>query len=127
MPASSNPNDLVPSDTTLAQTWLDDGGRAIDPSHDELTREFRELVEEGGALLRSMTNLSGDALVRARARFRGRLAGAKSRLIGSSGAAVGRGRQVAAAADNYARTNPWPAIGIAAGVGFLIGLLATRR
>ncbi|PPA05332.1 DUF883 domain-containing protein, partial [Pseudomonas sp. MWU12-2312b] len=27
----------------------------------------------------------------------------------------------------YVQANPWQSVGIAAGVGFLIGLLATRR
>ena len=31
------------------------------------------------------------------------------------------------AAEDYVQSNPWQSVGIAAGVGFLIGLLATRR
>ena len=31
------------------------------------------------------------------------------------------------ATEEYVQANPWQSVGIAAGVGFLIGLLATRR
>jgi ElaB/YqjD/DUF883 family membrane-anchored ribosome-binding protein len=30
-------------------------------------------------------------------------------------------------AENFIQTNPWPAVGIAAGVGFLIGVIVARR
>ena len=31
------------------------------------------------------------------------------------------------ATEDYVQSNPWQSVGIAAGVGFLIGLLASRR
>jgi ElaB/YqjD/DUF883 family membrane-anchored ribosome-binding protein len=30
-------------------------------------------------------------------------------------------------AENFIQTNPWPAVGIAAGVGFLLGVIVARR
>ena len=30
-------------------------------------------------------------------------------------------------AENFIQTNPWPAVAIAAGVGFLVGVIAARR
>ncbi len=38
-----------------------------------------------------------------------------------------RGRDAAVAADDYVHDNPWAAIGVAAGVGFVIGALMARR
>ncbi|MGO1272576.1 MAG: DUF883 family protein, partial [Pseudomonas helleri] len=38
-----------------------------------------------------------------------------------------RGEAAVTAAEDYVQSNPWQSVGIAAGVGFLIGLLATRR
>ncbi|MEL6078656.1 DUF883 family protein, partial [Stenotrophomonas maltophilia] len=38
-----------------------------------------------------------------------------------------RGQAAVTAAEDYVQSNPWQSVGIAAGVGFLIGLLATRR
>ena len=36
-------------------------------------------------------------------------------------------RQAAKATDHWVHDNPWKAIGVAAGVGVLIGLLINRR
>jgi ElaB/YqjD/DUF883 family membrane-anchored ribosome-binding protein len=36
-------------------------------------------------------------------------------------------RVLAGEADEYVRGNPWRAVGIAAGVGLVLGLLMTRR
>lgn len=36
-------------------------------------------------------------------------------------------KDAARQADDYVRTNPWQAVGIAAGVGLVIGLLLKRR
>jgi ElaB/YqjD/DUF883 family membrane-anchored ribosome-binding protein len=38
-----------------------------------------------------------------------------------------RGRQAAAATDDYVHANPWPVIGAAAGIGVLLGILLSRR
>jgi len=36
-------------------------------------------------------------------------------------------REAAANADEYVHANPWQAVGAAAGVGLLLGLLLSRR
>ena len=38
-----------------------------------------------------------------------------------------RGQAAVTATEDYVQANPWQSVGIAAGVGFLIGLLASRR
>jgi ElaB/YqjD/DUF883 family membrane-anchored ribosome-binding protein len=42
-------------------------------------------------------------------------------------AAVGQARDATDQVDKYVRHNPWYAIGVAAGAGFLLGLLVRRR
>jgi len=103
------------------------GGRARARSKDELMRDFRNLVSDGEALVRSTADLSGDALVEAREQFRGRLADAKARVGEASRIAVAKGRHAAEATDEYIHRNPWPVIGVAAGVGFVVGALLIRR
>ena len=36
-------------------------------------------------------------------------------------------KAAAKAADDYVRANPWQAVGISAAVGFMFGMLITRR
>jgi ElaB/YqjD/DUF883 family membrane-anchored ribosome-binding protein len=38
-----------------------------------------------------------------------------------------RAREAAQKTNAYVHENPWPSIGVAAGVGFLVGLLLGRR
>ena len=38
-----------------------------------------------------------------------------------------RAKAAARATDDFVHDNPWKAIGIAAGVGFLLGLLVNRK
>lgn len=40
---------------------------------------------------------------------------------------VDRAKEAVCETDRYVRNNPWPSIGIAAGVGILIGVLIRRR
>jgi len=42
-------------------------------------------------------------------------------------AAVRKGRKIAHDTDEYVHEHPWRAIGIAAGVGLLVGMLIARR
>ena len=95
-------------------------------SKDELMNDFRNLISEGEALLRSTASLSGDALAQAREQFRGTLAQAKIRVADTSRAAMDKGRQAAAATDGYVRSNPWQAVGIGMILGIAIGLWRRR-
>ena len=42
-------------------------------------------------------------------------------------AVVEKTKAAARATDDYVHDNPWKAVGVAAGVGFLLGLLVNRR
>ncbi len=52
---------------------------------------------------------------------------AKVRLEGIEEEALEHARVLAGEADEYVRGNPWQAVGIAAGIGLVLGLLMSRR
>lgn len=104
-----------------------DSARALARSKEELVGDFRELIREGEALLRSTASLSGEALGQARDRFRATLKDAKERVGDASFVAMDRGREALAATDGVVRANPWWAVGAAAGLGFVLGALLVRR
>lgn len=104
-----------------------DADRALAKSKDDLMRDFRNLIQGGEALLKSTSNLSGEAFAQAREQFRIQLASARTRVAAASRVAAEKGRQAAAVTDDYVHANPWPAIGVAAGVGFIVGALLSRR
>ena len=118
-------DDAVPRNSEHMQ--FEEGSAALERSKDELIREFRKLIDEGEALLTSTTSLSGEALAQARERFRARLTELKTRIDDLTAAGRDIGRRAVVAADGYVRENPWPAVGVATGLGFVIGALAIRR
>ena len=124
--STSNGGKPEASMNTGAPPYRDDS-ETLGRSKDELIKEFRNLINDGEALLKSTTTLSGEALAQARAQFRARLADARTRVDEVSRTAREKGRQAAVATDRYVHDNPWPAIGAAVGLGLVIGYLAARR
>ena len=110
-----------------AATTLDRNSVALARSKEDLAREFRNLIRDGEAFMRATTNLSGEALAQAREQFGLQLAKMRTQIGTASRVAVDRSRKAALATDEYVHTNPWPAIGAAAAVGFLIGAVLSRR
>ena len=58
---------------------------------------------------------------------RSRCARRKVRLTEVEEEAMRRAREIADATEEYVRENPWQSVGIAAGVGLVLGLLLGRR
>lgn len=94
---------------------------------EDLMEDLKAVVQDAEQLLRETENQAGERIEEIRARAEASLGGAKERLR-AAGADLGtRAREAGRTADDYVHENPWPAIGIAAGVGFLLGLLGRRR
>jgi ElaB/YqjD/DUF883 family membrane-anchored ribosome-binding protein len=78
-------------------------------------------------LLRQAAQASGEQASELRRRAQALIASAKTRVVEMEHRVVDTTRQAAKATDNWVHDNPWKAIGVAAGVGVLIGLLINRR
>jgi ElaB/YqjD/DUF883 family membrane-anchored ribosome-binding protein len=81
-------------------------------------------VEE---LLKATASQTGDRITAARAKAEESLKVAKARLAEVQAAVAAQTKAAAKAADDYVRANPWQAVGISAAVGFMFGMLITRR
>ena len=77
-------------------------------------------------LLRQARTLSGEGAVAARAEFERRLAQARDGFDSARTVAMDRMNEMRDRTEAYVRRDPWKAVGIAAGVGFLIGMLGGR-
>jgi len=110
-----------------ASRMADDAADTLESTKDNLMSEFRNLIAEGESLLRATSNLSGEALANAREKFSSQLVTARAKCNDYAAAARARGREAAIIADDYVHDNPWAAIGVAAGVGFVVGALISRR
>jgi len=85
--------------------------------------EFQNFVADVEDLIQSTTSLSGEDLAQARASLHERVVAAKDSIQKISSPLVDRARNGLKGADSYLHDRPWQAMGIAAGVGLIIGYL----
>lgn len=99
----------------------------VDVSKEQLVQDFKVLVTDAEALLKATASQSGEAVAAMRARVTESLAVAKDKLSEAERVALAKAKAAAAATDEYVHEKPWHAVGIAAGIGLVIGLLIGRR
>jgi ElaB/YqjD/DUF883 family membrane-anchored ribosome-binding protein len=98
-----------------------------DVNKDKLVADLKLVVADAEELLRATASQAGEKVSAARERIQASLASAKVKLGDAERAALEKAKEAASAADDYVQENPWHAVGIAAGVGLLLGLLIGRR
>ena len=96
-------------------------------SKEKLISDFKVVIADAEELLRATAGQAGDKVAEVRQRAQVHLATAKAKLADAEEALIVRAKQAGRAADDYVHEHPWSAVGIGAGVGFLIGLLVGRR
>jgi ElaB/YqjD/DUF883 family membrane-anchored ribosome-binding protein len=94
---------------------------------EKLLHDLKIVVEDAEALLQATAAQTGERVETIRSRARESLQQAKARLAEAEGQAREQVREVAGSTDEYVHENPWQAVGVAAGVGLLLGLLISRR
>ncbi|MDO8350719.1 MAG: DUF883 family protein [Gallionella sp.] len=97
-----------------------------DVSKEKLMQDLQLVVSDAEELLRATASQAGEKVSAARERIQDSLAAAKSRLADAEEAMLEKTRQAARATDEYVHDNPWRAVGIAAGVGLVVGMLISR-
>ena len=93
----------------------------------KLMDDLRAVVRDTEELLRATATQTGEKAEEARKRATAAVERARARLHEAQTSAVEMGDEAMKATENYVRENPWQAIGIAAGVGLVLGVLLTRR
>lgn len=94
---------------------------------EQLINDFKVVVADAEALLKATASQSGEKIAALRAKAEESLRAGKIRMAEAQEALLVRTREAADAADVYVHDNPWRAIGIAAGIGLVVGLLIGRR
>jgi len=94
---------------------------------EKLLQDLKVVVDDAEALLQATASQTGERIDGIRARARESLQQARTRLVEAEGNAMEQAREVATSTDEYVHKNPWQAVGVAAGVGLLLGLLISRR
>jgi ElaB/YqjD/DUF883 family membrane-anchored ribosome-binding protein len=94
---------------------------------DKLMGDLRAVLEDAESLLSATAGQAGERIQKARERASETVRVARERLVDTQEEVSRRAREAAKETDQYVHDNPWQAIGIAAGVAFIIGVLVSRR
>ncbi len=96
-------------------------------SKEKLVSDMKVVVSDAEEILRATAGVAGDKFGDLRERITERLRDAKIRLADAEEMLVDRTKAAARATDDYVNDNPWRAVGIAAGIGLLLGIIIGRR
>lgn len=93
----------------------------------KLVQDLQRVIADAEELMQATAGETEPKLVEMRERIRGNLMAARHKLGDIEDVVKTKTREAARATDDYVHEHPWKAIGVAAGAGLIIGLLAGRR
>jgi ElaB/YqjD/DUF883 family membrane-anchored ribosome-binding protein len=94
---------------------------------EKLYQDLQTVVRDAEALLKATAGQAGDKLQEARAKAEDSVRQARARLDSLHQGAAHRTKEAIGDAEEYVRSNPWKSVGIAAGVGLILGMLFNQR
>lgn len=94
---------------------------------EKLTQDLKIVIADAEELLRATASQVGEKVVVAREKIQDSLQRAKIKLAEAEDVMIDKTKQAARATDEYVHEHPWKAVGVAAGIGLIIGLLIGRR
>lgn len=96
-------------------------------AQEKLVDDIKSAISDAEEILEATAGQTGDAVASLRARIQARLQKARVRLVEAEAVLRQKTREAAQATDAYVHESPWTAIGIAAGVAFVLGVALGRR
>ena len=96
-------------------------------NRDKFVQDMKLVISDAEELLRATASQAGEQIAVVRERFKDSLHDAKVKLAEADAVLRDRAKQAARYTDEYVHENPWRAIGVAAGIGLLLGLILGRR
>ena len=99
----------------------------MDVTTDSLIQDLKAVVGDAEDLLKVTASQSGEQISRIRARAEETRRTARARMKDITESAEAQALAAARDFNKQVHDNPWTAIGIAAGVGFVVGVLAGRK
>jgi len=94
---------------------------------ENLIGDFKALMADAEELIKATAGHEDGSLGLIRSKALDTLNNAKESLSSVEGTVTEKAKVVAERTDEFVHRNPWEAIGVAAGLGLLIGLLIRRR
>ena len=115
-----------PGDDQLSGSQMS-GATGNQVTTDQLIADLKTVMQDAEALLRATSSQTGDKIQEIRTHAEQSLTRARARVTELEQEARRRAQEMSDATEVYMRDNPWQSVGIAAGVGLLIGLLLSSR
>jgi ElaB/YqjD/DUF883 family membrane-anchored ribosome-binding protein len=94
---------------------------------DTLIADLRAVADDAEALLKETSAQTGEKIQNVRKRAEKSLHQARKRLSEVEADALKQAHNAATNAEAYVHENPWQSLGVAAGFGFILGLLINRQ
>lgn len=98
-----------------------------DVSKEKLAADLKLVIADAEELLRATADQTGGKLHELRGKIEDRLKNARVTLAHTQEVVIDKAKQAGQATDDYVHDNPWQSVGIAAGIGLLIGVIIGRR
>ena len=98
-----------------------------DAARDRLIADVKVLMADADEIVKAMASATGEKAIELADRLRINMRNAKDKMADMQVLVTDKAKVAARVTDDYVHDNPWQAVGIAAGVGLLLGLLMGRR
>jgi ElaB/YqjD/DUF883 family membrane-anchored ribosome-binding protein len=104
-----------------------EGNRGFEDIKASASAEIKNLLADVEELVARIADLQDADVGRLRSKVQRAVHAAKESLADGAESVRERAQNVADSADEYVRDSPWQAVGIAALVGAVVGMMLTRR
>jgi ElaB/YqjD/DUF883 family membrane-anchored ribosome-binding protein len=99
----------------------------VDVSKEKIVADLKVVVADAEELLRATASQAGEKVAAARERIQASLATAKVKLAEVERVVLEKTKEAARTTDEFVHEHPWQAVGIAAAIGLVLGVLISRR
>ena len=127
MNASTTADDMAETIHNGTQRIRSDGRKAAGRVKRTASGELGNLISDVEDLVKKVGNVSDVDVAQLRERLKEKLDTAKETLAEGSRRITETARDAASATDDYVRSSPWQALGLAALAGIAVGFIISRR
>ena len=99
----------------------------LSEARDALAKEFQTLLDDTERLLEHTANSASEQTQELRNKLKDSLQRGKEMFQDQQHSLQDQGSAAIEATEEYVVSHPWQSVGIAAGIGFVLGLLTCRR
>ena len=113
--------------TNNIKSEFNNGKAQLSQASTDISKEFKSFVTDMENLIRETASLTGDDLIRAKAKINQRIDTAKACANEVGTSLMQQARKTADMTNHYVHEQPWTVVGTGAAISFLLGFLLARR